>query len=212
MNERTCIMTGMRGPADKMIRFVIGPGQLLVPDLKGNLPGRGAWLVISRRVLKKAIECNAFTRSLKQNARVNNDMLDILDHLLVKAALGSLSMARRSGTVITGAFKVNAETRIGNTAIVLHAQEAAEDSKRKIAQAIYAAISRGYASTIVATLFTSQEMSLAFGENNVIHAAVCRGLAANGFIKRAQQLIAYRSENVMNRDKDKAQIVKKADK
>ncbi|RCL01822.1 MAG: hypothetical protein JSC085_000720 [Candidatus Tokpelaia sp. JSC085] len=195
MSERTCIITRTRGPSDMMFRFVVGPDKLLVPDLNNHLPGRGAWLVISRRVLEKAIKCNAFAHSFKQDVHISDDMLDIVEQLLIKSALGSLSLARRGGSVITGALKINKAIRSGNVVMVLYAQEAAEDSRRKIAQAVHAATSQGSAMITVATLFTSEEMSLVFGVNNVIHAAIIqKGLTADGFIKRARQLIAYRDE------------------
>jgi len=211
MNERTCIVTRVCGSADTMIRFVAGPDGLIVPDLRGNLPGRGAWLVASRKVLEEAIKRKAFVRSLKQDVHIADNTPDILDRLLVKAALGSLSLARRGGGIITGALKVNMAIRTGEVVMVLHAKEAEEDGRRKIAQAIHAAGKQGYSATSVVTLFTAEEMSLAFGKNNVIHAAVCKGLAADGFIRRARQLVAYRGENVMNRDEDTAKAVKKAE-
>lgn len=211
MTERTCIVTRKCGSPDRMIRFVASPDGWVVPDLKGNLPGRGAWLVASRKVLEEAIRRKAFARSLKQDLHVADDLPDMLDGLLTKAALGSLSLARRGGGVITGALKINTAIRAGEIAMVLHASEAAEDGKRKIAQAIHAAGKQGIEKPFVATLFTAEEMSLAFGGNNVIHAAVTKGLAADGFIRRAWQLIAYRDESAMNWDEDTAKTVKEAE-
>ena len=40
--ERTCIVTREVGPPDAMIRFVVGPDGVVVPDLRHRLPGRGA--------------------------------------------------------------------------------------------------------------------------------------------------------------------------
>jgi len=211
MNERTCIITRHSGPADTMIRFVAGPDGLVVPDLKGNLPGRGAWLTASRKVLEEAIRRKAFARSLKQDVRTAATMPDMLDGLLVKAALGSLSLARRGGVVVTGALKVNTAIRAGAALMVLHATEAAQDSRRKIAQAVHAAGRQGLSTPSVVTLFTAGEMSLAFGENNVIHAAICKGLAAQGFIRRARQLMAYRCEHMPDWDENTAEAVKEAE-
>lgn len=211
MNGRTCIITRTRGAADTMIRFVAGPDGLVVPDLKGTLPGRGAWLLASRKVVEKAVRCNTFARSLKPGVCADPGLPDMVDHLLVKAALGGLSLARRGGAVITGALKVNAAIRTGEVVMVLHAREAAEDGRRKIAQAIHAAAKQGYKTTTVITLFTAAELGLAFGENNVIHAAIGKGLAADGFIMRVRQLIAYRGEDVMNKDENTAKAVKEAE-
>ena len=40
---RRCLVTRERLPKEAMIRFVLGPGRELVPDLAGKLPGRGMW-------------------------------------------------------------------------------------------------------------------------------------------------------------------------
>ena len=37
---RRCIVTRERLPKERMLRFVLGPGGTLVPDLAGKLPGR----------------------------------------------------------------------------------------------------------------------------------------------------------------------------
>ena len=37
---RRCIATRAPRPAQTLIRFVVGPGSTLVPDLAGRLPGR----------------------------------------------------------------------------------------------------------------------------------------------------------------------------
>jgi hypothetical protein len=139
-------------------------------------------------------------RSFKQDVCITYDMPDTLDRLLVLASLRSLSLARRGGGVVSGLSKVKKAIYSGKVCMVLHAKEAAADGKRKIAQAIYAAVQQKKQDEIIdaLTLFTAEEMGLAFGRNNVIHAAVCRGLAASGFFKRTRKLIAYR-DDVMNR-------------
>ncbi|MFN7633375.1 MAG: DUF448 domain-containing protein, partial [Acetobacteraceae bacterium] len=38
---RRCIVTRESQPKERMIRFVVGPGAAVVPDLSGRLPGRG---------------------------------------------------------------------------------------------------------------------------------------------------------------------------
>ncbi|RCL00214.1 MAG: putative nucleic-acid-binding protein [Candidatus Tokpelaia sp. JSC189] len=211
MIERTCIITRTCGSPDMMIRFVAGPDGLVMPDLTGRLPGRGAWLVPSRKVLEEAIRRKAFARSLKQDVRIADDMPYILDCLLTKAALQSLSLARRGRGVIIGTLKIITAIHTGDIKMVLHGTEAAKDGRRKIAQAIHAAGKRGVEKPLVVTLFMTEEMNLAFGDNNVIHAAITKSLAADGFIRRTRQLMAYRDENAMSWDEDMAKAVKEAE-
>ena len=38
--ERRCLVTGEVRPRDGLMRFVVGPDDLVVPDLDNRLPGR----------------------------------------------------------------------------------------------------------------------------------------------------------------------------
>ncbi|CAM1633947.1 YlxR domain [Bartonella choladocola] len=192
MNDRTCILTRKSGEAQELIRFVAGPDGHLVPDIKANLPGRGAWISASRSVLEEAIRRKAFTHSLKADIIVDQGIADLVDKLLVKAALGRLALARKAGAVVTGATKVEQAIRAGEACLVLHSKEAAFDGKRKIEQAIYSVRRPDRQDIPVVTLFNSDEMGVAFGDNPVVHAALLNIKLAQGFIKTVQKLVAYR--------------------
>ena len=192
MNDRTCILTRKSGEAQELIRFVAGPDGHLVPDIKANLPGRGAWISASRSVLEEAIRRKAFTHSLKADIIVDQGIADLVDKLLVKAALGRLALARKAGAVVTGATKVEQAIRAGEACLVLHSKEAAFDGKRKIEQAIYSVRRPDRQDIPVVTLFDSDEMGVAFGDNPVVHAALLNSKLAQGFIKTVQKLVAYR--------------------
>ena len=47
--ERTCIVTRAVKPVAELIRFVLGPDDQVVPDLKHKLPGRGVWVTAPPR-------------------------------------------------------------------------------------------------------------------------------------------------------------------
>ncbi|EJF91260.1 RNA-binding protein [Bartonella tamiae] len=192
MNDRTCIVTKKSGSPDELIRFVADPDGQIVPDIKANLPGRGAWVQASYKSVEDAIKRKAFSRSLKKEVIVSQDLAELVDSLLMKAALGHLAMARKAGAVITGASKVDKAIRSGDVRLILHAIEAAEDGKRKIAQAIFSAYQNDKKTVTALSLFTMDEMGVAFGDNHVVHAALMNMKAANGFIKMAKKLVAYR--------------------
>ena len=61
--ERRCIVTGNPVPREMLIRFVIGPDNILYPDIKGNLPGRGMWVTAERSKLEEAIKRQRFYKS-----------------------------------------------------------------------------------------------------------------------------------------------------
>ncbi|WP_254492824.1 RNA-binding protein [Bartonella sp. B1099] len=194
MNERTCIVTRQNASAQTLIRFVMGPNNQIVPDLKANLPGRGVWISAHHAVIEKAIKQKAFHKSFKTEVEVAPNLVHIVDTLLLKAALSSLSMARKAGAVVMGATKVDAAIRSGQVILVLHAKESTEDGKRKIAQAIHTIQQQTNRTIKTISLFTSDEMRMAFGSNPVMHAALLDTKAAEGFLKTTYKLISYRDD------------------
>ncbi len=53
--ERLCVATRTVKQVEEMIRFVIGPDDVVVPDLKCRLPGRGVWVTATRDALAGAV-------------------------------------------------------------------------------------------------------------------------------------------------------------
>ena len=52
--ERKCIVSGESQPKVGLIRFVVGPEDMIVPDILGRLPGRGIYVGADRAALEKA--------------------------------------------------------------------------------------------------------------------------------------------------------------
>jgi len=192
MNDRTCIVTRRPAGPDELIRFVVGPDRAVVPDLKRNLPGRGCWVTADREHVDKAVKKGAFARALKAELTVPPDLGGMVDRLLGKSALGALGLARKAGMVALGATKVEASVRSGAALLVLHAAEASEDGLRKIAQARRATAHIGGPEIRAYKLFSEQELGLALGGTNVIHAAVLAGDAGRAAEKRMVALDRYR--------------------
>ncbi len=198
MNDRTCIVTRESGSADEMIRFVAGPDGSVVPDLKRNLPGRGCWVKARRHLVDEAVKRKLFARALKEGVTPQADLGALVDQLLTKSALGSLALARKAGAVVSGSTKVEQAIRSGTACVVLHAREASPDGVRKLDQARRAVVHLDGPEIPAFSVFTGEEMDLAFGDGNVIHAAVLNGKAAAGFVKRLQLLQSYRGESETN--------------
>jgi predicted RNA-binding protein YlxR (DUF448 family) len=192
MNDRTCIVTRRPAGPDELIRFVVGPDRAVVPDLKRNLPGRGCWVTADREHVDKAVKKGAFARALKTEVAIPPDLGGMVDRLLGKSALGALGLARKAGMVALGATKVEASVRSGAALLVLHAAEASEDGLRKIAQARRATAHIGGPEIRAYKLFSEQELGLALGGTNVIHAAVLAGDAGRMAEKRMVALDRYR--------------------
>ena len=192
MNDRTCIVTRRQAGPDELIRFVVGPDKAVVPDLKRNLPGRGCWVTADREHVDKAAKKGLFGRAFKAQVTVPADLGGMVDLLLARAALGALGLARKAGALALGATKVEASVRSGAALLVLHATEASADGLRKIAQARRATAHAGGPEIRAYKLFSEQELGLALGGTNVIHAAVLAGDAGRSAEKRMVALDRYR--------------------
>jgi predicted RNA-binding protein YlxR (DUF448 family) len=68
--ERRCIVTGEVQPKAGLIRFVVSPDGLLVPDLGEKLPGRGIWISSDRDVIDQAVAKKAFARAARAEVTV----------------------------------------------------------------------------------------------------------------------------------------------
>ena len=192
MNERTCIVTRTRAEPDGLIRFVVGPDVAVVPDLKRKLPGRGCWVTADRAHVDKAVAKKLFARALKTEVKVPAELGALVDTLLAKNALGALGLARKAGAVALGAAKVEATVRSGKALAVVHAVEASADGVRKIDQARRATEALGGPEIAAYKLFAEDELSLAFGGTNVIHAALLASDAGQSALRRLIALDRYR--------------------
>nr|WP_173645939.1 RNA-binding protein [Agrobacterium bohemicum] len=205
-SERMCIVTRQIGSPDELIRFVAGPDQTVVPDLKRQLPGRGCWVKPERALIEKAIAKKLFARALKTDVKAGPDLLDMMDRLMAQQLTGMISMARKASQFISGATKVDASVRSGKAIAVFHATDAAPDGVRKINQARKAwTLGSGAESEIPSfLLFSEQEMDGLMGQNAFIHACALAGQAGEGVVKRAKMLERYRNGDQPQADLDAA--------
>lgn len=208
MNDRTCIVTRERAEPDELIRFVAGPDGDVVPDLKRALPGRGCWVRGERDLVEKAVKRKLFARALGEKAVPAPDLADTVERLIERAALGALGLARKAGTVVTGATQVEKAVRGGTALLVLHARDGAADGMRKIAQARRATVHLGGPIIPAYKVFSESELSLALGGTNVIHAAVLSKDVGKAVLKRVIALDRYRGGSP---DNDQAMLAAIAD-
>ncbi|MAU99004.1 MAG: DNA-binding protein [Fulvimarina sp.] len=195
LNDRTCIVSREHREAADLIRFVRDPQNSVVPDLARKLPGRGAHVSFSRTAVEEAVKRRLFKRAFRSEVETPADLAAMVDRLLVRQASGSLGLARKAGQLVTGAAKVEAAMRSGRALGLVQARDAAEDGLRKI-DASRRAGERGTGRTIPGfRLLGADEISLALGGWNVIHAAILAGDAGSAVLKRLEALAKYRGES-----------------
>ena len=190
--ERTCIVTREVRSPEALIRFVAGPDGTVVPDLKHKLPGRGAWVSLSAEAVRQAARKRLFGRALKADVKVPPGLAEAIDEALRQDLRQALALANKAGAVTSGFAKVEAAIAEGRVAALVHAAEAAEDGRRKLAGALRKRFGDAISAVPVVDALTGAELDLALGRSNVIHAAVAAGPGGDGFITRWHRLRSYR--------------------
>ena len=188
--ERTCIVTRVAKPVDALIRFVVAPDGAVVPDLKRRLPGRGVWVTAEMAAVRTAERKHLFAKVFEGPVRVEPGMAERVDELLLAAATGALALARKAGVVVGGFGKVEAALASEPVVAVIHATDAGADG---VAKLLGAARRRfGETGIPVIRIFGADQLDLAFGRTNVIHAALLAGPAGANVLARVGDLVRYR--------------------
>jgi len=195
-SERTCIVTGWKGPPEAMLHFALSPSGEVAPDLKRKLPGRGVWTRLSRAAVAQAVRKQAFSRGFKEKALAAPDLADQVERLIERDALQFLSIVNKSGLVITGAAKVEAAIRTGAVAALIHAADGAPDGIAKLERLADGRFGDKAATVARVNLFTSSQLDLALGRTNVIHAALGAGEASAAFLLKVRRLMDYRANEL----------------
>jgi uncharacterized protein len=193
--ERTCILTRSVREPERLLRFALSPEAEVTPDIKGSLPGRGAWVSADRASVEAAAKKRLFAKAFKAETKPAENLGALVDRLLEQDALSALSLANKAGAVTLGFMKVEALIGAGKAAAVLFASDGAEDGKRKIRQAIArvsAASGQEAADITQISLFSTAQMSLCLGRENVIHGALSGVRAADRFVEKCRRLVRYR--------------------
>ncbi|MGI9385607.1 MAG: RNA-binding protein [Methyloligellaceae bacterium] len=192
---RQCAATRERRPVEELLRFVIDPDGRVVPDLKRRLPGRGVWLTASSDVVASAVRQRLFARAFRQAVEVDAALPDLVAGLLAKAALGSLSLANKAGVVILGFDAVDRAISAGGVLALVHALDAAEDGCRKLDGKYLRRLADSEARPVVVRSLNADELSLALGRPNVVHAAVTDSGASANFVAAAERLERFRADS-----------------
>jgi hypothetical protein len=177
-------------PVDALIRFVAAPDGAIVPDLKRRLPGRGVWVTAEMGAVRIAEKKHLFAKMFEGPVSVEPGMAERVDELLLAAATGALALARKAGVVVGGFGKVEAALASESVIAVIHAADAGADG---VAKLLGAARRRfGESGVPVIRIFGADQLDLAFGRTNVIHAALLAGPAGANVLARVGDLVRYR--------------------
>jgi predicted RNA-binding protein YlxR (DUF448 family) len=191
---RMCAVTRQVRPIDELIRFVVAPSGEVIPDLKRKLPGRGLWVSASRQTVAEAIRRSQFGKGFKREVRVAPTLAADTEVLLVRGVIEALAMAAKAGQVVSGFAKVEDALEQRQARALIHASDGAADGIRKLDALVRqnALVNDESREFPVVTALTSEQLDLALGRSNVIHAALLAGSASKTFLSRSHILVRYR--------------------
>ena len=190
---RRCIASGASRPRGELLRFVVGPGGALVPDLGESLPGRGLWISAERALLAKACERGLFARAARRPIAIAPDLIDEVERQLTVRALDVLGLARRAGGLVTGFDKVERALVERRVAVLVEASDGARHGRARLG-----ALARDIP---VIAHFDGAMLSRSLGRENVVHAALAPGRLADRFLRESARLAGVREETG---DRDRA--------
>jgi hypothetical protein len=208
---RRCIVTRTRLPKERMIRFVVGPGRQVVPDLAARLPGRGIWLSASSNVINSGhaqeerpedkLEggrqnrqgdgnqrhlARAFARAARGPVVVPSDLSVLLQTALSRRIGECLGLARRAGQAVAGYEKAREALRTGRCKLVLQASDGSEAERSRFLSGF------GPDLTIIDPL-PGEALGRVFGRDYVVHVAVAPGKLAESLVAEAGRLAGLKN-------------------
>lgn len=184
--ERRDLVTRQVMEESRLIRFVAGPDGSVVPDLGRKLPGRGLWVAADRDSVRTAASKGLFARAAKAPLKAAADLDETVERLLVRRCLDQLGLARREGVLISGFEKAAAAIRSGRAAWLIEASDGAADGRGKLL-----GLAR-HQTTRVCGAFTAEDLGLALGLENAIHAVLPAGGRADRWTFEVERLAGFR--------------------
>ncbi|EKE74494.1 hypothetical protein B30_02180 [Celeribacter baekdonensis B30] len=176
-------MTREAQPKRGLIRFVVSPDGLLVPDLSEKLPGRGIYVSAERDVLEEALKKRLFSKAARMDLTIPDGFVDLLEAGLTDRVVHLISLARKAGDAVCGFEKVKGWLADGRAKILLQASDGSERGKGKL----WTPEGGRWFGHL-----TSSELGLAFGRESVIHGALAGGGLSKRVVEEATRLMGVR--------------------
>lgn len=186
--ERRDLVTHQVMDESRLIRFVAAPDGAVAPDLARKLPGRGLWVAADRASVETAVRKNLFSRAARAPLRPAADLAGLVESQLVRRCLEQLGLARREGVLISGFEKAAAAIRSGRAAWIVEAADGSADGRDKL----LSLARHQKPAPKVCGAFTANDLSLALGLENAIHAVLLEGGRADRWTLEVERLAGFR--------------------
>ncbi|MGZ8406734.1 MAG: RNA-binding protein, partial [Caulobacteraceae bacterium] len=137
---------------------------------------------------EEAVRRKAFARAAKAPVKAAPDLADQVRALLERRILSGLGLAKRAGLIISGFDKTAGAIRDGRAAWLIEAADGSADGRTKL----LALAKHQSPPPRLFGVFSGEELSLALGGENVIHAALLAGRGADGWTHDVERLSGFR--------------------
>ena len=196
-SARTCVVSRQVKGTDELIRFVLSPAGEVVPDVRRKLPGRGLWVSLSRTMVAEAAKRGLFAKAFKRAVMLPPDLAAQTDTLLARSVLDALAMVGKAGEIVCGFGKVEDAIAADEAVALIHASDGADDGIRKLDAKWASAAGKTpqMADSPRIQGFKTDELDLALGRSNVVHAALLSGPATKTFLSRWRTLDRFRTSD-----------------
>jgi uncharacterized protein len=181
---RKCILSGERAEQRLLIRLALAPDGLVLPDIHGKAPGRGAWIGVPADAMEVARANGKLAGQLKRAFKMPTltlpeDLVERVRAGLEKATLDRLGLEARASNLLTGAEKVDQAARAGAVSLLLHAADASDDGAGKRDQSWRVGMEEeGSGRGGVKLPVDRTTLSAALGRGNAVHVAITDERAA----------------------------------
>jgi predicted RNA-binding protein YlxR (DUF448 family)/ribosomal protein L30E len=130
---RSCLGCREVKPKDELLRFVLDPESMPVPDIAGKLPGRGAYTCFDRHCLEKALARRQFSRAFKKEVKAAGarELESIVRQLFEDRLTSTLALANKAGRAVSGSDSVMDSLRRGDGSLLILAADISGESEAK---------------------------------------------------------------------------------
>ncbi len=188
--ERRDIVSGEVMDEARLIRFVAGPDGAVVPDLARKLPGRGLWVAADRASVETGGARRACSparpRPSSRRRPTSPTRSSAAD---ARGFLSGLGLARKAGDLTSGFEKVLARDRRRQGGL---ADRGGRRRRGRPPQAAGRRAQERHRRPVCSALFSSDELGLALGGENVIHTAFLAGRGAERWTADVERLSGFR--------------------
>ncbi|MFO1155744.1 MAG: RNA-binding protein [Rhodospirillales bacterium] len=182
--QRRCLALGVPRDRSLLIRFVVGPEAMIVPDVDERLPGRGLWVTADRASIELVVRRKLFARAARQAVQIPENLPDLLEAALARRCCDLLGLARRAGQGVFGQQKVRERLSGGADGVLLEAADGAEGDCRKL-RALAPAMP-------VVRVLSAAEIGAGVGREHIVHGLLQSGRLADRFIRESSRLAGFR--------------------